>query len=73
MAPGSTIISDRWGGYFNNRRSPPVSYILPYGYRHYGINHSIRFVNRFNNNIHINCIEREWREVKKLIKRDSPK
>lgn len=25
-----------------------------------GINHSIRFVNRLNNNIHTNTIEREW-------------
>lgn len=38
------IYSDRWGGYFNNLRSPAISYLRPLGYRHVGINHSIHFV-----------------------------
>ena len=60
-----------WGSYFNNRRRPAQSYLRGLGYYHYGINHSQRFVNRFNNRIHTNTIERSWREIKKLIKRDN--
>ena len=33
----------------------------------------MRFVNRFNDMIHINTIERTWRELRKLINRENPK
>ncbi len=43
------------------------------GYRHFGINHSKRFVNFFNNRIHTNTIERCWRSLKAFTKIQQPK
>lgn len=42
--PGATIYSDRFSVYFNNRTFPPTSDLTPYGYRHLGMNFSVRFV-----------------------------
>ena len=69
----NVIYSDRWGGYYNNGRTPAASYLRPLGYRHIGINHSVHFVHQYDNRIHTNTIEREWREVKKMIRRDNPR
>ena len=33
---GSTIYSDKWSAYFNNRVHPSRSYLTPYGYNHIG-------------------------------------
>ena len=75
MQPNNNNIlySDRSGGYFNNRRRPPTSYLRPFGYRHIGINHSVHFVHYYDRRIHTYIIEREWREVKKMIRRDNPR
>ena len=53
---GSTIISDKWGAYWDSRNN--VSRIEEFGYHHLTVNHSRHFVNEFDNAIHTNTIER---------------
>lgn len=51
------IYSDCWKGYCNLRSM---------GYRHYTVNHSKRFINRYNK-VNTQTIERAWRELKSSI------
>jgi len=73
VKPGSLILSDRFSAYWNNRTSPPTSHLIPHGYLHLGINHSIHFVSDINNQIHTNTIERVWRSLKGKFKNFKPK
>ena len=73
VKPGSLILSDRFSAYWNNRTTPPTSYLVPYGYIHLGINHSIHFVSSINNQIHTNTIERVWRALKGKFRNYKPK
>ena len=64
VKPGALILSDRFSAYFNNRTVPPTSHLVPLGYIHIGINHSIHFVSNIDSSIHTNTIERVWRALK---------
>ena len=73
VAPGSTIYSDRFSVYFNNRTFPPTSALTPYGYRHLGINHSVHLVSEVDRTIHTNTIERTWRTIKEKFRNHKPR
>lgn len=70
---GSTIYSDFWSSYWNLRTLPKQSYLEPHGYHHFGVNHSKRFVNSYNRQIHTNTIERLWKSLKELTRTQRPK
>lgn len=57
---GSTIYSDLWKAYDTLKDE---------GYKHFGINHSLNFVDPQNSQIHTQNIERLWLDVKQYIKR----
>ena len=63
---GATIYSDRFSAYFNNRTNPPTSHLRPYGYTHFGINHSQHFVSEIDSSIHTNTIERVEKSQRKV-------
>lgn len=58
IAPGSTIITDKWKGYNS---------LTSMGYNHYTVNHKIEFVDKNNPIIHTQNIEIRWRYLKKHI------
>ena len=60
ILPGSIVYSDMWKAY---------SSLTNEGYAHYGINHSLNFVNPDEPHIHTQNIERLWRDVKEIVKR----
>ena len=69
----STIYSDSFSVYVNNRKFPAESKLMNYGYIHYFVNHKYNFVSLILNTIHINSIEREWRSLKQLVTEYHPK
>ena len=71
VAHGSTIYSDCWSGYFNNRTRE--SHLSELGYVHYVVNHSHQFVSNITNSIHSNTIERLWGTLKSHIRLLRPK
>jgi len=73
ILPGTIIYSDMFSCYFNNRVSPPESYLQQFGYIHYGINHSIEFVSKIDASIHTNTIERVWRGLKGKLREYKPR
>ena len=55
IKPGTHIMSDEWKAYYN---------LDKHGYIHQKINHSKRFVDEFDRNIHTQRIENSWRYLK---------
>lgn len=53
--PGSTILTDEWGGYQGLRHR---------GYRHYTVCHAREFVSRYSRRVHTNGIESVWGHAK---------
>jgi len=68
----SFIILDEFSCYVNNRRVPKTSQITHFlqhkNYIHRWVNHSQTFVDRFDNTIHVNTIERLWCELRPKIR-----
>ena len=64
---GSIIYSDCYSSYVNIRSTPKRSKISQFGYIHFFINHSNRFVSKTNPHIHTNTIENLWGLLKKEI------
>ena len=71
VAYGSTIYSDCWSAYINNRTKE--SHLSDLGYIHYVVNHSFEFVSQISNSIHTNTVERLWGCVKGYIRMLKPK
>ncbi len=69
---GSTIYSDCFSSYFYNRFQPRRSLLEPFGYIHYGVNHSVHFVDQENPHIYTNGIERVWGLLKKKFNLSKP-
>lgn len=69
----STIYSDCYSAYVNNRTIPKESYLEKLGYNHLFVNHKIQFVSSLLENVHINKIERMWKNIKKFISISTPK
>ena len=69
---GTLIISDEYPVYVNNRTTPKTSQITHFlpnkHFYHRWINHSINFVNPFDETIHINTLERLWQDLRPAIK-----
>jgi len=65
-------MSDDFSVYVNNRVYPRTSKIIqnmPHkNFWHRWVNHSMRFVDPFDSNIHINTIERLWKDLRPNIK-----
>jgi len=64
VAIGSTIFSDSFSTYVNNRSDPKESKLEPYGYYHQWVNHQIEFVAADFPHMHTNTIERLWGKIK---------
>jgi len=60
----STIYTDCYSVYVNNRKFPKESRLVSYGYNNHWIDHSIEFVSSEFQHIHTNTIERLWRTIK---------
>ena len=60
----STIYTDCYSVYVNNRRFPKVSRLIDYGFNHQFIDHSVEFVSEQFTHIHTNTIERLWKSIK---------
>lgn len=69
----STIYTDCFSVYVNNKKFLPESKLQSLGYIHSFINHKISFVNQIFNNIHTNTIERLWRTLKEHTKKHKTK
>lgn len=61
---GTTIYSDLWKAY---------NTLQDEGYKHFGINHSLNFVDPENCEVHTQNIERLWLDVKQFVKRPGMK
>lgn len=61
---GSTIYSDCFSTYLNNRVFPKESKLEKYGFHHQWINHQVEFVSSLFSHIHTNTIERLWLSIK---------
>ena len=61
----TTLFSDKFSSYLNLKKEE--SYLDPYGYYHFWVNHSKEFVDRYQSFIHTNGIERSWRCVRNQI------
>ena len=64
----STIYSDCYGAYVNNKTFPRQSKLIEYGYNHQFECHKQEFVSGIFKHIHSNTVERFWRELKKDMK-----
>lgn len=60
IRPSTTVCSDSWRAYNSLEEE---------GYRHWCVNHSISFIDPQSKDIHIQNVERLWRDVKEYIKR----
>lgn len=65
----STIYSDSFSVYVNNRTTPKKSHLNQYGYIHKFVNHKIEFVNKLFQSIHTNTIESLWKEIKNYLRK----
>ena len=63
--PNTTIYSDKFSSYINPRNNH--SHLNDLGFTHYNINHTLHFVDPFQNHIHTNNIERKWRSLRNYI------
>jgi hypothetical protein len=61
----STIISDKYSAYVNIKRDE--SKLEQYDFNHYWVNHSETFVDHYQDFIHTNGIERQWRCLRNSI------
>jgi len=65
IEPGAVILSDMFATYVNPRNLN--SHLNQLGFRHYFINHSLHYVDPFQNWLHTNTIENTWRYLKESI------
>ena len=65
---GTTIYSDSFSVYVNNRVFPKKSKLDVYGYQHKFINHREEFVSSLFNDVHTNNIENVWKQLKQFIR-----
>jgi transposase-like protein len=66
----SIIYSDSFSSYVNTRTKPKRSKLSQYGFIHFFVNHSTRFVSKTNPYIHTNTIENLWGLLKREISND---
>ena len=66
IAPGTTILTDKWGGYVDIEA-------LGQNYVHFSVNHSRNFVNPQDRTVHTQNIERLWRTMKEEIPEETRK
>jgi hypothetical protein len=71
VAHGSWIYSDCWSSYVHP--TTRVSYLEPWGYVHFYVNHSRHFVNPVIPEIHTNTIERLWRATRSFVRQFQPR
>ena len=69
----STIYTDCFSVYINNRTLPLEFKLHKWGYKHYFIDHSYSFVNAIFSNTHTNTVERLWRSLKDHVKYYQPR
>jgi len=65
----STIYSDCYSVYVNNRTFPKKSKLKDFGYIHKFVNHKIQFVSTLFEEIHTNTVECLWKEIKNYLKK----
>ena len=63
----STIYTDCFSVYVNNRVIPKTSHLERYGYTHLYVNHKIEFVSSIFNDVHTNSIESLWKELRTYL------
>lgn len=71
VAHGAWVYTDCWSAYINNRSRE--SYLEPWGYVHFYVNHSRHFVNPVIPSIHTNTIERLWRTTREFTRQNQPR
>jgi len=64
----STLYTDCYSAYVNNKVFPKESKLVHYGYSHQFVNHTEEFVSQIFPQIHTNTVERLWKELKKDVK-----
>jgi len=65
---GSTIFTDSFFVYVNNRKFTKESRLTNFGYYYQYVDHSKEFVSELFDHIHTNTVERLWRELKADLK-----
>lgn len=66
IKPGTKIISDQWGVYWDNKNER--SHLIPLGYQHETVNHSVNFVDP-NTEANTQTMECYWRHLKTSMRR----
>jgi ISXO2-like transposase domain len=66
---GSKIMTDSFSVYVNNRKNPKDSKLDIFGFIHYYVNHNTECVLPNFDDIHINTIERMWKDFKDHLKK----
>jgi ISXO2 transposase-like protein len=66
IKPGTKIISDQWGVYWDNKNSR--SHLILLGYQHETVNHSVNFVDP-NTGANTQTMECYWRHMKTVMRR----
>ena len=64
----STIYTDSFSVYVNNRQFIKKSKLSDYGYKHQFLDHSVEFVSELFTHMHTNTVERLWKEIKLDLK-----
>ena len=68
---GSIIISDQFSLYVNKGGNTRILQKIPEkSFHHYWTNHSYQWTNALDPQIHTNNIERTWREMRKVVRRN---
>ena len=80
VAPGSIIMTDKWKSYHNipkyPARHPDNEHLIcpdPLKFTHYDVNHGVEYVREDEPFVHINGVERMWRDMKEWMSRPGQK
>ena len=80
VAPGSIIMTDKWKSYHGipkyPARHPDNEHLIcpdPLKFTHYDVNHGVEYVRKDEPFVHINGVERMWRDMKEWMSRPGQK